>query len=251
MSIDSHLTEEEESKLKRTYVKVQDAGVPEVNGIYKFVNIMYDSGYYAREGQYQGKSVKFTIYRCNVSSGHFQWFISITPDNCNPGTTSDIDFYIGTGSRGSIDPFPPKLWNGVSNNRMNVGRAPTVTCMQEDSEIVTDSSNITLQDTADSSMLSGPYGRGNMGHNMTINTNNIDGRVRGQNFADFQPGRSSLSSLEVTQEDDSDIDSNTQQIDPDDIELLNRGESNLQDDDLGDESFQSNDEYDDRGFDER
>jgi hypothetical protein len=247
-SIDSTLTEDEDSNLRRTSINVQEAGVPEVNGIYKFFDIMCESGYYAREGQYQGKDVRFTLYKCNVNSGQFQWFISITPENCNPGTSSDIDFYIATAGRPPSDRFPPRVWMAVGNNRMTVGHPPVISYITQDINTSTAESNITSINE-DSTLVNNFHGKNN---NIT---------VRSQPYNDFiTQGNmrigNTLSNLRVTQEDDSlsdgDNDSNTQQIDHDeDIDLMINNSpshgSNLADDD---EIFPSTDDYDNL-YDER
>ena len=61
------------------------AGLPCTNGVYKFVQFKNNAGYFNRIGEWEGKKVNFTLYKCTVNNGGFQWFISITPDGSEPG----------------------------------------------------------------------------------------------------------------------------------------------------------------------
>jgi hypothetical protein len=79
------LTENEDNAVRNTVCKVEGAGVPEVNGEYKFNSLKHDSGFYIRRADYNGKPAKFTLYKCSLSNGGFQWFISITPEDMEPG----------------------------------------------------------------------------------------------------------------------------------------------------------------------
>jgi hypothetical protein len=91
---------------------VESAGVPEVNGEYLFVDIKNNAGFYARTGVYREKEVRFTLYKCSLRNGGFQWFISITPDNNEPGTTNDVDFYFALSK--SHDYLPPSQWSKLN-----------------------------------------------------------------------------------------------------------------------------------------
>ena len=94
-------------------VRLEGAGVPEINGDYHFTELKNHAGYYSRTGPYRDKEmVKYTLYKCSLRNGGFQWFISITPDNLEPGTTHDIDFYYATAK--VQDYLPPMQWLKLS-----------------------------------------------------------------------------------------------------------------------------------------
>jgi hypothetical protein len=227
IGIESVLTEDEEISIRRLSIDVRDAGIAEANGLYKFVDIMHDAGYFAREGVYQGKAVRFTLYKCNVNTGQYQWFISITPENQSPGTANDIDFYIASGHRGASDRYPPKLWSAVSSNRVNAGRAPTITYISEDMS----SSSTTQDNIYGDAYYDKSFGRtgATVYENVPLSsTGRFSNQQRLMDY-NYQPNRgNSLSSLDPTHENDSlsDVDSNAQQIDEDlDDSMLNTSNS--------------------------
>ncbi len=111
----SALTENEETLVRNTVINLSDAGMPEVNGDYYFVNLKCNGGYYARNGTYDRKPARFTLYKCNLNQGGYQWFISLTPAGAEPGTAKDIDFYYAPGKL--IEKLPPVNWFRVGNNR--------------------------------------------------------------------------------------------------------------------------------------
>jgi hypothetical protein len=108
----SSLTDSEDTLVRNTVVVVETAGVPEVNGEYFFVDIKNNAGFYARTAVYREKEVRFTLYKCSLRNGGFQWFISITPDNNEPGTTNDIDFYYAIAK--THDYLPPSQWSKLT-----------------------------------------------------------------------------------------------------------------------------------------
>jgi hypothetical protein len=69
---------------------VEGAGTSEVNGDYRFCDIKENAGYYSRNGVMNGKQSKFTIYKCSLQQGGFQWYLSITPDDMLPGLEFSI-----------------------------------------------------------------------------------------------------------------------------------------------------------------
>ena len=81
-------------------------------------------GYYYRIGFHNGSEVIFTLYKCSMKDGGFQWFISITPQSKEPGTTDDIDFYYAQ-SKG-FDILPPKDWRRMDAQHV-LEPAPIVT----------------------------------------------------------------------------------------------------------------------------
>ena len=70
-------------------VVVTEAGVQGVNGTY------YRDGRSAGAWKYtkDGRTQRFTIYKCMLEDGTYQWHIGIVPDGNNPGTSADIVFY--------------------------------------------------------------------------------------------------------------------------------------------------------------
>ena len=79
--------------VSHTTVEVSKGIRPEVNGIYNFVAFKQNAGYYSRLGSYDGNPALFTLYKCTVNNGGYQWFISVTPEGLEPGTNRDVDFY--------------------------------------------------------------------------------------------------------------------------------------------------------------
>ena len=65
---DSPLTLNDEYIMRNTIVTVENAGVPEVNGVYTFDSVRVHSGFYKRRGLYMGKEVDFTLYKCSVQN---------------------------------------------------------------------------------------------------------------------------------------------------------------------------------------
>lgn len=98
---------------------LEQAGNPEINGEYHFVNVKCNAGFYVKKGQYQGQDVRFTLYKCSLRNGGFQWFISITPEGMEPGTSSDLDFYYAIAKPQEILPVSP--WATINGHHV---RAP-------------------------------------------------------------------------------------------------------------------------------
>jgi hypothetical protein len=94
--------------MRGTTVVLEGAGVPEVDGEYAFVSIKHGGGYYGREGTYQGQPARFTLYKCNLKNGDYQWFLCITPGNEDPGSFGDVDFYYEPAKL--ADKLPPLMW---------------------------------------------------------------------------------------------------------------------------------------------
>lgn len=103
------MTDDEETLIKETIVHVEGAGNPVVNGDYHFKAIKNNAGFYYRIGYYEGNvTTYYTIYKCSMKQGGYQWFLSITPLNAEPGTAKDIDFYFANAK--ATDILPPKKW---------------------------------------------------------------------------------------------------------------------------------------------
>mmetsp|Transcript_24247 Transcript_24247/g.69730 ORF Transcript_24247/g.69730 Transcript_24247/m.69730 type:complete len:559 (-) Transcript_24247:47-1723(-) len=88
-------------------VTVLGAGVEAVNGTYTLSGTCNSVNMYSQKGQWEGKDVMFTLYRCFLDpeagvEGDLGtprlWFISIVPPDVKPGTDEDKDFYVARGS---------------------------------------------------------------------------------------------------------------------------------------------------------
>jgi len=121
----SLLTENEDTAIRNTVVLVTHAGVPECNGEYTFHSVRYHAGFYARKGVYRGKEELFTLYKCSLNSGGYQWFLSITPEGMEPGTKHDIDFYYAHAK--PQDRFPATIWFRMNPDPVKCSRDPPPT----------------------------------------------------------------------------------------------------------------------------
>jgi hypothetical protein len=122
--------------VRNTRVVVSGAGVREANGEYRFKDMKCDSGYYTRQGQYMRREVTFTLYKCRLRNGGFQWHISITPERDQPGTNADTDLYFARAK--PEDKLPPKSWLRMNPDPSNVSRdpAPSASCLITDIYVV-------------------------------------------------------------------------------------------------------------------
>ena len=120
----------EEQVVSNVIVRLQHAGVPEVNGDYLFQSIRHDAGFYARKGTFRGQEATYTLYKCSLKNGGYQWFISITPQGSEPGTADDIDFYYGHAK--AHDRLPTMHWLKMNPDPHHFSRepAPVVTLIQ-------------------------------------------------------------------------------------------------------------------------
>lgn len=138
--------------MRNTVVILENAGVPEVNGEYNFVDLKNHAGYYSRTGVYRDNvTSKFTLYKCSLRNGGFQWFISITPDNMEPGTTSDIDFYYAPAK--AHDYLPPTQWLKLNSTHTR-DPAPKVRLVRkplpDGDEIIDEPTDSNLENDSDS-----------------------------------------------------------------------------------------------------
>eukprot|EP01039_Chlorochromonas_danica_P010659 gene10659-11821_t len=124
------LTEEEEERVRETIIRVEGAGCSLVNGDYEFEAIKNAAGYYQRYVSMATTATttatsstssaassldRLTLYKCSLQNGGYQWFISITPPGCEPGTKNDIDFYFAPAKHS--DRLPPMTgWAKISSN---------------------------------------------------------------------------------------------------------------------------------------
>jgi hypothetical protein len=117
-------------EIRNTIVIADGAGTTEVNGTYTFVGIKFNAGYYHRIGEFKGEEARFTMYKCSLKNGGFQWFLSITPAGMEPGTTNDIDFYFAPGK--AADVKPPTVWARIAHTTVPVkDPAPKVTLLRD------------------------------------------------------------------------------------------------------------------------
>jgi hypothetical protein len=136
---DSHLTENEENMIKGTTVYVENAGTAEVNGEYKFTDFKCNAGMFTHPGTFNNKDVVYTLYKCSVVNGGYQWFISVVPDGMEPGTNNDIDFYFALSKNDTMTSIlPPLQWSTLQNKPTSRNPAPQVKSMtpQEPSEFI-------------------------------------------------------------------------------------------------------------------
>jgi hypothetical protein len=82
--------------LHGTTVVVSAAGAWQVDGLYTFHKVLNGAGVYRKTTKYDEELVDVWIYRCRMQNNSLRWFISIAPDNRDPGTDADTDFYYST-----------------------------------------------------------------------------------------------------------------------------------------------------------
>ena len=132
------LMELQATMIKYTEVEVSNAGLPFVNGVYRFVNFKSNAGSFSRIGLYEGNTANFTLYKCSVNNGGFQWFISITPDGTEPGSSKDTDFYFCQASQDLLgNTLPPKQFQALQSDTL-VEPGPQVLCRKPTEEFVTE-----------------------------------------------------------------------------------------------------------------
>jgi hypothetical protein len=144
---------------KRLVILVAGAGVPEVNGIYHYHSIFQSACMFKNKCKYQNKvNTEFSMYRCKMDDGSSRWFISIVPENREPGSDDDVDFYTASPYHykiGQDDDFmpPQSKWIPVrSEETIFHYPSPTVTCSYElvdESDSLSDREVIDLVDESD------------------------------------------------------------------------------------------------------
>ena len=90
-----------------THISVEGAGNPAVDGIYSQDGFFESAIRYVMDGNWNNNCCKFYIFLSNVSNNTKHWYISIVPYGCNPGTSTDIDFYTTPITEKSVT-VPPK-----------------------------------------------------------------------------------------------------------------------------------------------
>ncbi len=151
---DCHLTENEYSAVVHTVVVVDGAGAQHVNGEYRFVSMKNNAGCYERRGEYGGRAdVRYTLYKCTLKNGAFQWFLSTTPDELDPGTAQDTDFYYALAK--PTDKLPAAQWLRF-NSALSQDPPPRVECIRYDSaETVQGDSSDSEREGDDNSQANG------------------------------------------------------------------------------------------------
>lgn len=102
------------SYLEGTVIIVSGAGAWEANGKYKFHRILNGAGLFRKLLKYEDEITTVSMYRCRMQNKTMQWFISIIPENVNPGTSADNDLYYSTAIGQDNDGRPPlSKWEPV------------------------------------------------------------------------------------------------------------------------------------------
>lgn len=116
---------------------MEGAGVAEVNGIYRYTSMLekWNCGLYTKEGVWENRVVRFTLYKCSVTNGGFQWFVSITPDGTDPGSHKDIDFYYAM-VHASVWMPPERSWSVFEKAPHARGPPPTMRVVSTDGQSV-------------------------------------------------------------------------------------------------------------------
>eukprot|EP01034_Spumella_vulgaris_P035400 gene35400-43649_t len=127
------LTENEMSTVTRTMVVVEGAGKIEVNGDYSFVTLKNNAGSFERRVEIDGRPVRFTLYKCSLKNGGFQWFLSLTPDGVEPGTSQDVDYYYAIAK--NQDKLPGALWSCLTASQ-SLDPPPRVECIRLDALVM-------------------------------------------------------------------------------------------------------------------
>jgi ubiquitin carboxyl-terminal hydrolase 9/24 len=89
---------------------VEGCGTPGVNGVYTPDGVFENAGKYGKDGMWDNRKHRFSIFQCNVSNNTRHWYISIVPVGGNPGTSADVDFFtapIGPNQSAVNEQVPP------------------------------------------------------------------------------------------------------------------------------------------------
>ena len=109
-------------------VIVSGAGNPAVNGEYARDGYFESAYKFSRPGEWEDKTVLFSLFQCNVSNNTKHWYISIVPVKGQPGTSADVDFYSAPVAEHCHDLPPPTGWT-----KSNEGRDPAPTLSLKES----------------------------------------------------------------------------------------------------------------------
>lgn len=103
------------SALQNTTIVVNGGGAWEVDGTYTFLKVLNGAGVFRKTTKYDDELVEVLIYRCRMQNNTWRWFMSIAPDDRDPGTESDTDFYWSVGNNEG-DGLPPTIrWTAIDH----------------------------------------------------------------------------------------------------------------------------------------
>ena len=109
-----------------TKVVVSGAGLEDVNGTYFLQSRDPESVFIKDFVNTDGDKVVITLFCCQLRTGKHAWFISI-PDEEQPGTDRDVDFYRSQGTEeAQRQPVPPKTGWIIMRNGPGIEPAPTL-----------------------------------------------------------------------------------------------------------------------------
>jgi ubiquitin carboxyl-terminal hydrolase 9/24 len=117
---ESHYDEMETYHESPGRILVEGAGNPAVNGVYAKDGYFERACKFSRAGDYNGQSILFSIFQCNVSNNTKHWYISIVPQRGLPGTSADVDFYSAPVTDDCADLPPLSGWT-----KSNEGKDPS------------------------------------------------------------------------------------------------------------------------------
>jgi hypothetical protein len=112
-------------------VEVKDAGTLEVNGTYKKMNrLVMRAVSYEKKGAWNGAFANFYIVLCCLKNCSYEWSICFTPQGIDPGTDSDVDFYVVPCSE-HISFLPPRDgWKLISTGA-GIRPLPMLVCDEQ------------------------------------------------------------------------------------------------------------------------
>ena len=105
------------------HLVVSGAGFADANGVYYQAGYFENACRYWKGDSHNGEPRTFFICKCNVSNNTMHWYLSITPQDCAPGTANDTDFYTAQVTTDS-EFIPPR--SGWSQTHEGVGPPPTI-----------------------------------------------------------------------------------------------------------------------------
>jgi ubiquitin carboxyl-terminal hydrolase 9/24 len=114
-------------------IVVEGAGNSAVNGIYAKDGYFERACKFSRPGEFDDKTVLFSLFQCNVSNNTKHWYISIVPVKGQPGTSADLDFYSAPVTENSTELPPLSGWT-----KSNEGRDPPPTLIFKENPVVGD-----------------------------------------------------------------------------------------------------------------
>ena len=115
------------AQLEYTYVVVEGAGSPEVDGQYNFREIFKGAAWYERDALPQSHGYQYSIYKCPVEPNTQNWFLSKTLIDKKPGTDADIDYYSAAPFDEAVGyPEPGLLWETCGDANCGVEPCPTI-----------------------------------------------------------------------------------------------------------------------------